>query len=203
MNKLLILIDNGHGVETKGKRSPDSRLMEWKWNREFAELLHQKLSSFNIQSQLIVPEEKDVSLSNRCLRANTITKNFKKIGVDTLFISIHVNAGPGSGWSNASGVSVHVYQDGSEKSKTCGRIYTDTAKKMGLTGNRSIPSDGYWSCNFYVCKNTTCPAVLIEHDFMTNKESVEFLLSEEGKNKLIDWHINSILEYINKYNYSL
>ena len=29
-----ILIDNGHGSNTKGKRSPDGRLMEYAYTRE-------------------------------------------------------------------------------------------------------------------------------------------------------------------------
>lgn len=201
MKKLCILIDNGHGMETAGKRSPDSRLLEWKWNREFASLLHARLCSEGVCSNLIVTEEKDVSLSNRCLRANTIAKNFKSRDIDTLFISIHVNAAGEGGWSNASGVGAYVYRDGSEKSKALGKIYMAQAKKMGLSGNRSIPEEGYWPCGFYVCKNTNMPAVLIENDFMTNQKSVEFLLSKEGKEKLIEWHLNSILEYMKKYNY--
>jgi len=198
MKKFLVLIDAGHGCETPGKRSPDGKLMEWKWNREMAQLLYDKLNEIGIKAHLVVTEETDVSLGNRCLRANTIYKNFKAQGYECLFVSIHVNAGPGSGWSNASGVSVHVYRDGSEKSKLCGRIYTNNAKEMKLTGNRSIPSCGYWECGFYVCKNTNCPAILVEHDFMTNKKSVDFLLSTEGKEKLLQWHINSISEYLKR-----
>ena len=32
----MILIDAGHGKDTPGKRSPDSSLMEWEFNREIA-----------------------------------------------------------------------------------------------------------------------------------------------------------------------
>ena len=31
-----VLVDNGHGVETPGKRSPDGRLRECKYAREIA-----------------------------------------------------------------------------------------------------------------------------------------------------------------------
>lgn len=31
-----ILIDNGHGIKTKGKRSPDGRLLEYAQNRLLA-----------------------------------------------------------------------------------------------------------------------------------------------------------------------
>lgn len=38
-----ILIDNGHGSNTKGKRSPDGRLMEYAYTREIAELVVSEL----------------------------------------------------------------------------------------------------------------------------------------------------------------
>ena len=31
-----ILIDNGHGIDTPGKRSPDGVLREYAWNRHIA-----------------------------------------------------------------------------------------------------------------------------------------------------------------------
>ena len=31
-----ILIDNGHGMDTPGKRSPDEKLREYAWNRLIA-----------------------------------------------------------------------------------------------------------------------------------------------------------------------
>lgn len=39
-----ILIDNGHGVETPGKRSPDGRFREYKYNRETARAVVEHLS---------------------------------------------------------------------------------------------------------------------------------------------------------------
>lgn len=197
MNKLLVIIDCGHGENTPGKRSPDSSLMEWKWNREMGMLIYRRLNEIGIAAHLLVPEDKDISLASRCQRANTIYNNFKKQGYDCLYLSVHVNAAAGSGWHNASGCSVYCYTSGSEKSKRAAKIYTDLSKKMGLTGNRSIPSQGYYTANFYVLKNTNMAAILVEHMFMDNKKDVEYLLSESGKKELLKWHENSILEYIN------
>ena len=36
MKKIKILIDNGHGIDTAGKCSPDGSLREYKWAREIA-----------------------------------------------------------------------------------------------------------------------------------------------------------------------
>ena len=34
-----VLIDNGHGENTPGKRSPDGRLREWVYSREIADMV--------------------------------------------------------------------------------------------------------------------------------------------------------------------
>ena len=38
-----ILIDNGHGVETPGKRSPDGRFREYQYNRLIARAIVEHL----------------------------------------------------------------------------------------------------------------------------------------------------------------
>lgn len=202
--KLLCIIDPGHGTRafTKGKRSPDNKLIEGEWAREFADRLKNRLIEIGISATVLVTEEKDISLSNRCLRANTINKNMKGLGYETLYVSIHCNAANAPGWSNANGWTVWVYGNGSAKSKKMGEIMAQNAKEMNLTGNRWIPPTGYNEANFYVLKNTNMPAVLCENCFMTNKEDVEFLLSEEGKKRLIDLYEISILQYIKYYKYN-
>ena len=43
MKNLLVILDNGHGDNTKGKCSPDKRLLEWDWTREISSRLHNLL----------------------------------------------------------------------------------------------------------------------------------------------------------------
>lgn len=197
MKKLLIILDNGHGVNTKGKRSPDERLMEWKWTRDFVELLNNRLKKEGYSTHLLVPEDTDVSLSNRVLRANTVYKNFKNISSDweAVLISVHVDAAPQAGWSNARGLTVHVCENASNKSKTLAQLIQVLAKDDGLTGNRWIPNENYFIHNYYILKNTSMPAVLVENLFMTNKEDVDFLLSESGKEKLLQLYVDALKSY--------
>jgi len=65
MKKLLVIIDNGHGKNTKGKCSPDKSLYEWEWTREIAYKLYNTLMLHGIEALLLVPEDTDVSLSTR------------------------------------------------------------------------------------------------------------------------------------------
>ena len=62
---MVILIDNGHGIDTPGKRSPDGTLREWRFNRDIAEDVVLTLQSLGYDARLIVTESKDISLG-RC-----------------------------------------------------------------------------------------------------------------------------------------
>lgn len=197
MKNLLVILDNGHGENTKGKCSPDKRLLEWEWTREISSRLHNLLVMNGIDTILLVPEDKDISLSERVKREKKITKEAKKAGKETCLISIHINAAGGDGkWKNAKGWTGWVAQEASENSKKLAQLLYAEAEANNLQGNRCVSSTKYWTANFTICTDTSCPAVLTENLFQDNKEEVDFLLSEEGKQVIIDLHYNAIKKYI-------
>ena len=55
-----VLIGNGHGIETLGKRSPDGRLREYAYTREVADRVVKTLTAAGIDAVRIVPEDADV-----------------------------------------------------------------------------------------------------------------------------------------------
>ena len=192
-SEFLVLIDNGHGKETLGKSSVDRSLLEFKWTREIADLIINKLKSLNIKVIKLVPEESDISLKERVLRANNYHKQNKK----TILISLHCNAaGNGLNWTNAKGWTVWVAPNASANSKKLARLLYEEAEKRNLQGNRWVPNEKYNVKSLAMCRDTNCPAVLTENLFMDNKEDVEFLLSETGKSAIVDLHVDAILKYI-------
>lgn len=198
MKKLVVIIDNGHGKSTKGKCSPDKSIYEWSYTRDIACDLYTALLNEGIDSYLLVPEEKDVSLSERVKREKRVSKDAKKSGKETVLISIHLNAAGGDGkWKTATGWSGWIAQEASQKSKQLAQLLYAEAEKEQLQGNRSVPSTKYWTANFKIVSDTSCPAVLTENLFQDNKDDVKILLSEEGKQKLINIHLNAIKNYIN------
>lgn len=198
MKKLLVILDNGHGEDTKGKCSPDKSLYEWKWTREIAVTLHERLTQYGIDSILLVPEDNDLALSARVAREKVITSLAKKAGKETLLLSIHINAAGGEGnWKGAQGWTGWVAQDASEKSKTIAQLLYSEAEKRKLQGNRWVPKERYLTANFTILSDTSCPAVLTENLFQDNKDDVGYLLSENGKNEIVDLHFQAILKYIN------
>ena len=97
-----ILVDNGHGVETPGKRSPDGRLREYAWNRLIARRVVGRLVVMGMDAELLVPEEEDISLRERCRRVNAFCR---KLGTgNVILVSVHANAaGRGGRWYDATG----------------------------------------------------------------------------------------------------
>lgn len=193
-----VLIDNGHGESTPGKCSPDKRLREYAYAREIARRVEKCLRCKGYNAQRIVEEETDVPLSERCKRVNDICK---QVGTkNVLLVSIHNNAAGGDGkWHEARGFSAHVGLNASSKSKMLAQYLWNEAIQQGLKGNRSVPAAPYIAQNLAICRDTACPAVLTENLFQDNKEDVELLLSEEGKEKVTATHVNAIVNFIKDY----
>lgn len=190
---MLILIDNGHGINTPGKCSPDKALYEWKYTREIAVEVVKKLNELGYKAIQLVPESTDISLAQRCKRVN----DYCKKNSNTLLVSIHVNAaGSDNKWHNASGWSGWVYTKSSLKSRLLAQLLYKEAKLRKLQGNRSVPKGEYWTANFKILRETNCPAVLTENLFQDNKQEVEYLLSEEGRKNIVDLHVNGIIAYL-------
>lgn len=190
-----ILIDNGHAKSTAGKRSPDRTFFEWKFNREIAIPLVKRLKELGYDAERIVTEDDyDVTLPERCRRVNAWCK---KVGAkNVVFVSVHANAAGRGDWMSARGFAVYVAKNASEKSRTLARAFYNLAMKKGMKGNRSTPKNHYSEANFYVIKNTLCPAVLTENLFYDNKEDLAILKSDEGKKMIVDLHVEAITQYI-------
>ena len=194
---MIVLIDNEHGRETKGKCSPYQRLREWKYTREIAKEVVAILSQHGVNAQLLTPEDGDIAISERCRRANNIYRHF---GKDIILVSIHNNAAGADGkWHYARGLSAHVGLNASSKSKMLAQYLWNEAIAQGLKGNRSVPAAPYIAQNLAICRDTLCPAVLTENLFQDNKEDVDLLLSEEGKEKVTATHVNAIVEFVKDY----
>ena len=193
-NGFVIILDRGHGVDTPGKRSPDSSFFEWEWNDMFIDRLKPELELLGYKVFDTVPEDTDPSLTKRANRANKIIAEY---GADKcIFLSIHCNAaGDGTKWMNATGWSAWT-TIGQNKSDKLAECLCDACLEVGIK-LRKETSDGDkdWEDNFTVIQKTNCPAVLVENMFYDSESDLEFLKSEEGVQQLLNLHIIGIQEY--------
>ena len=194
MKNKVVILDNGHGQETPGKRSPDGEFREYKWCREFVQLLKHELEEWGYIAIDILPEPHDLGLSARATRVNKIVD---KYGIENcIFISIHNNAaGDGSKWYNATGWEAFT-SPGRTKSDRLANLLYEEINFVGIPIRTDI-SDGDYDkeSNFTVLTKTKCPAVLTENMFMDSKKDIEFLNSEDGIKKLLKAHLTGIRRY--------
>ena len=192
-----ILLDNGHGFDTPGKRSPDGHFREYAYNRYLAFLIRERLTALGLDVQLVVPEREDISLKERCRRVNAICKQFGNDQV--ILLSIHVNAaGNGQNWLDARGWSCFTTRGKTKADALATCLYE--AAKNHLPGMQLrtdyIDGDPDIEKDFYIIRHTSCPAVLTENLFMDNRDDVAFLESEEGARAMVGLHVDGILQYL-------
>ena len=210
MNKKIIILGTAHLRTTPGKRSIDKRLYEYAYSREIITLLESELKrhghtvyvdyrATEPNAQMKSATAKGEQSKELAYRVGIVNKLCKEYGTSScVYVSIHVNAAKSDGkWHDASGFSVFVSMNASSKSRRLAKLFTQHAKAMNLTGNRCVPSLGYWQKNLYVLRNTLCPAVLTENLFQDNKADVDFLLSDQGRQTIVNLHLKAIEDYIN------
>lgn len=190
---MLIILDNGHGYDTPGKCSPvwkdGTQLKEWKFNRGVVKDIKTRLDNLGIESHILVPEENDISLKERVKRANEIYKNRK----DAILVSVHSNAGvkpnQGTGWC------VFTSKGKTKSDHYAALFYNSACQYLRGWKIRTDYSDGDpdWESQFYILKNTHCPAVLTENLFMDNEKDCRFLLSPEGHEAIVALHVDAII----------
>ncbi|MFO8023749.1 N-acetylmuramoyl-L-alanine amidase [Thiohalophilus sp.] len=191
---MIVLLDNGHGgliageYQTPGKRSPvwedGSQLFEGEFNRAIVSGIVQQLTRETIPYVVITPEYRDVTLETRVKRAN------RYFGDEPcFFLSIHANAGGGRGFE----VFTSPGDTLSDPIATIvGEEYQQVFPERPL---RTDYRDGDLDKErrFYVLTRTRMPAVLTENFFMDNEDECRnILMSEEGRQRIVDYHINAI-----------
>lgn len=194
---MIVLLDNGHGAETPGKRSPDGRLQEYAYARGIARRVENALDTAGVECRRITPEEHDVNLNERVRRVNEICREYGKENV--LLVSIHCNAaGNGASWMTARGWSAYVSLNASEDSKELAVSLFKEAENLGAKVRKYSLKAPYWPLDLAICRDTMCPAVLTENFFQDNRKDVELLLSESGKRLVTDIHVKGIMEYLGR-----
>lgn len=176
---LTIAIDAGHGLYTAGKRClksiDSSETREWYLNDRIADRLEAVLKNYDCKVIRVddTTGKTDISLSKRCSQANE-----RKADV---YISIHHDAGIKGG--SGGGTTVYYYSSNPEREAQAKNLYNCVVDATGLKGNRSNP---VIKNGFYVLKNTTMDAFLIENGFMDSSHDTPIILTDLHANKTVE-----------------
>ncbi len=176
----IIVIDAGHGGLDQG--ATRGNYAEHDITLEIAKKLEANLSQAGAAVIMLRENESDLAgdefsgtirqHKNADMKSRVTIANEAKAN---LYISIHVNAVPSSGWSGAQA----FYRPKSEESKIIARsIQQELTGILGNTKRKAAPGA------YYVLNNVDMPAVLIESGFISNPQEARLLANEEYQSKV-------------------
>jgi N-acetylmuramoyl-L-alanine amidase len=186
--KLLWILDNGHGVDTPGKRSPrltDGRqFREYLFNREVVTLMMSMLEQQDLKAHRLVPEEEDIPLSTRVARANALNRTQLCV-----LVAVHSNAyGDGRHFTVPRGIETY-YHESSEAGKRIAEMFQENLIQVTGWKDRGIRRG-----DFQILRQTAMPAILTENGFYTNREQCEYLLDPDWRERIAAAHVEAIRE---------
>lgn len=177
----LIAIDDGHGMETPGKRTPfipalNRFIHENEWNRAVAGFLNAELKRCGLNTLLTAPTDTDTSLMDRTNLANARKAD--------LFVSIHYNALDGKfdepNGRDPKGAAVYFYPGAVTAAKLAGLVEGELKKIPGV----SQYGTGMIAENFHVLRESHMPAILCECGFMDNMAEALRMVNPEFQHNI-------------------
>ena len=176
-DKKIIVIDAGHGGKDFGAQ------IDAEQEKKIVQNIANKINSLNTKGEieivLLREDDSFIELSERVSKINKINPS--------LVISLHLNA---SKDLEKNGVNAYVSKqnDFYEKSMESAKSLVDKIS------NEKMAKGEVKEANFFVLKNSKCPALTLEIGYLSNKNDKAYLTSENGQNEIA----NKIFEFIKK-----
>jgi N-acetylmuramoyl-L-alanine amidase len=164
-----ICIDPGHGGTDPGAIGTDPfQLEEKEFNLSLALLLEEELESRGHWVVMTRKRDRSVSLHARASFSNRLGAEF--------FVSIHANA---AGTPAAEGMEVFHFPDSVKGGRAASAVLNSITGAFPDHRNRGVKE-----ANFAVLRLTAMTAILIECEFITNPNQLQFLADPQNQQEL-------------------
>lgn len=173
---LVVMLDPGHGGRDPGAVGIGS-IKEKDINLSIAQRVASRLEQNGIRVIMTRSDDREIDLSPRVQMA-------ERSNVD-LFVSIHANAISMSR-PDVNGLETYYYSSGLNLAR---------AIHSSVLRNTNMRDRGVRQANFYVIKNTSMPAVLVETGFVTGREDAARFNNPTARNQIADAIADGILTY--------
>ena len=174
-------LDFGHGGKDPGAVGP-TNLKESDIALKIGMMVKETLE--NAFEKVITTRDNDkyYSLDYRTKKANNENCDY--------FISIHLNSASNP---SAKGCEIWLYDENSKLKTLANNLCNNLSTKMN-TPRREVK----YSKKLAVLKNTKMPALLIEIDFISNKEVENYLRNDKNLKNISDTISSTLLSFVNK-----
>jgi N-acetylmuramoyl-L-alanine amidase len=179
-DQFVVVVDAGHGGKDPGAKSAENEL-EKDFNLSISKKLKEK-GKINRTIKIISTREVDnfITLSDRVKKAKDVKAD--------LFISIHLDSKEED--VQHSGINCYT----SRVSGYCTK--SDEFSKELLNELKQIDgvktADAPQQADFYVLKNSSCPAVLLTLGYLTNENDLSFINNQKNQELICEKIINAV-----------
>lgn len=201
-----VVIDAGHGGNDPGANASNG-VNEKKLTLDVAKRIRERLRDSGVNVFMTRDGDSTVTLDERCWK-------MQKLGAD-VFVSIHFNASRNQA---TAGVETYVipaagYPTTAEEERRASRGRPticpgnrfDAANVVlagfvhkGLVAHSGAEDRGIRRARFFVIRNATCPAVLVECGFLTNRREAGRIMDEAFRERLAEGISRGILTYLSR-----
>jgi N-acetylmuramoyl-L-alanine amidase len=194
----IVVIDDGHGWLTSGKRSTDGSLRENEFNSSVEDKLTLMLEQCGVEYYSLASGWADEDLPKRSKMENDLYADAKSRGREVLGVSIHADAFTDAA---AHGFCVYYFKKGtknSRKGKKLAKYVADCIIDSDVKNNHVIAprhNMGITGANFHMLRETAGTWCLVENAFMTNDRDLMYLKDDAFRNH----RALAILEGLYKY----
>ncbi|NEP54089.1 MAG: N-acetylmuramoyl-L-alanine amidase, partial [Moorea sp. SIO3C2] len=175
--EILIMIDPGHGGRDPGAVGRNG-LLEKEINLFISRRLQQTLERRGYRTALTRSSDREVDLQPRVAIAERANA--------TVFVSIHANAISLSR-PEVNGLETYYYSSGRGLAQA---IQSSILRRVNMRDR------GVRQARFYVLRNTSMPAVLVETGFVTGREDAARFQSTAAREQIADAIAQGIIDYL-------
>ncbi|MBU6383864.1 MAG: N-acetylmuramoyl-L-alanine amidase [Verrucomicrobia bacterium] len=179
-----VVIDIGHGGQDRGTKAGNPYCEEKKVTLLTGRLVKQYLEQLGYHVVMTRSADHFISLPQRVEIANQAQAN--------IFVSIHYNS---SRSPEANGIEIFFFDSKENKTRAnASRKLADTILTQVIR-KTSAHSRGVKKGNYYVIRETSMPAVLVEGGFISNQEERSLLKTRDYQEKIAEGIADGIDRY--------
>lgn len=176
-NKIIVL-DAGHGGKDTGTDAVTGNWPESYYNLDFVKKIEEQWSEKDGKVYITRWNDKRCSLQSRVRFANSVSADY--------FISIHCNSSDEAGGSGLE--ALYKSNQYKEESKQMAQIcLEELTKATGMTNRGALNGQ-----EIFIIRKAKMPTVLLEMGFLTSREDVIYLQSEDNRVKMAKTVCNAI-----------
>ncbi|ERN53567.1 N-acetylmuramoyl-L-alanine amidase [Alkalihalophilus marmarensis] len=173
-----VFIDPGHGGTDPG--AVGNGLQEKNLTLTIARLIREMLLNefVNVEVRMSRNSDITVSLAERSTLANNWNANY--------FLSIHINAGGGTGFES------YIHSSVPSRTRQLQQVV-----HPAIISEIQVTNRGQKNANFAVLRNTSMPAILTENLFIDRTSDANLLKDPSFLNRVARGHVNGIAQAFN------